>query len=240
MMVAQEFEQAYTRMMEQAMESGSEERKRRLSEYGEAEKALLQQVWWPAVGSLDYLHPQYELVDLKGGTRFADFAYCPPLSYQLLLEVDGFGPHWRDISRWKFADDLCRQNHLLIEGWKLLRFAYDEVMEKPRRSQQTLLMGLAKWGGIARPAGEELSVYERALLHLMQECWGELTPVAAAKKMGISRGSAAKHLRSLVSKGLLVTKVSGTGRIMRYKLSTSNLSSKEVGNERMKRTRRST
>ncbi|SDX14925.1 hypothetical protein [Paenibacillus sp. CF384] len=226
MMEQQGFEQAYTRMMEQALAGGSEERKRRLAEHGDAEKALLQQVWWPAVGNLDYLHPEYELQDLKGGTRFVDYAYCPPLTYQLLLEVDGFGPHWRDISRWKFADDLSRQNHLLIEGWKLLRFAYDEVMEKPRRGQQTLLMALAKWGGIARPAGEELSVYERALLHLMQECWGELSPVTAAKKMGISRESAAKYLRSLVSKGLLVAKVTPTGRVMRYKFSTSNWSSR--------------
>ncbi|SFS56228.1 hypothetical protein [Paenibacillus sp. BC26] len=217
-MMEQEFEEAYTRMMEQARQSGGAERKRRLSEHGEAEKALLQYVWWPAVGSLDYLHPEYELVDLKGGTRFADFAYCPPLSYQLLLEVDGFGPHWRDISRWKFADDLSRQNHLLIEGWKLLRFAYDEVMEKPRRCQQTLLMGLAKWGGITRPAGEELSVYERALLHLMQECWGELTLKHAAKSLGTTKRTARKGLQSLVSKGLFVASVSPTGRTMSYNL----------------------
>ncbi|WP_165822368.1 hypothetical protein [Paenibacillus montanisoli] len=51
-MSVQGFEQAYSRMMEQAMECGSAERRRKLQEQGGAEKALLEQVWWPAVGSL--------------------------------------------------------------------------------------------------------------------------------------------------------------------------------------------
>ncbi|WP_308635073.1 winged helix-turn-helix domain-containing protein [Paenibacillus silvisoli] len=217
------FEQAYQRMMEQAMECGSEERRRKLMEHGPAEKALVEQIWWPVVGSLEHLHPEYELQDLQGGTRFVDLAYLPPLPYRLALEADGFGPHARDVNRWRFADNLRRQNHLLIDGWHLLRFSFDDITEKPRRCQQTLLMGLAKWGGITRHAAElSLDVYERALLHVMQEIWGEVTPTIAAEKLGLNTKTAIKHLKKLVEKGLLKTEISSTGRIMRYRLASSN------------------
>ncbi|RAP77642.1 MarR family transcriptional regulator [Paenibacillus montanisoli] len=160
-------------------------------------------------------------MDLQGATRFADFAYLPPLPYRVALEADGFGPHARDVSRWRFADDLRRQNHLLIDGWHLLRFAYDDIMEKPRRCQQTVLMGLAKWGGITHQAELSLDVYERALLHVMQELWGEVTPAVAAKRLGVTRRTATSSLKSLEKKGFLQAFASPTGRIMRYRLAGS-------------------
>ncbi|WP_178075125.1 helix-turn-helix domain-containing protein [Paenibacillus albus] len=218
------FELAYTQMMEFAVKSSSEERKRRLLEADQAEKLFLKSVWWPAVGILDFLHPEYELQDLKGGARFADFAYMPPLPYRLLIEIDGFGPHWRDVSRWRFADDLQRQNHLLIDGWHLLRFAYDDISEKPRRCQQTLLMALAKWGGITRGLETNLDVYERALLHLMQQHWGEITPRVAAEELGISKRRVYEGLKSLVKRGILSPETSVKGRSMRYRFSSSNWS----------------
>ncbi|QHW33658.1 hypothetical protein GZH47_24575 [Paenibacillus rhizovicinus] len=154
------FETAYERMMEKALADSSSERKRRLLEKAQAEKTMLANVWWPAVGHLDDLHPEYEMADFKGGTRFADYAYLPPLPFRLIVEIDGFGPHWRDVSRWKFADDLQRQNHLLIEGWNILRFAFDDINEKPRRCQRSLLMGLAKWGGMLKTGQLALDVYD--------------------------------------------------------------------------------
>ncbi|REE78942.1 hypothetical protein A8990_12370 [Paenibacillus taihuensis] len=218
------FELAYAQLMDSAGLNSSEERKRRLLEHDQAEKLFLQNVWWPAVGNLDYLHPEYELQDLKGGARFANFAYMPPLPYRLLIEIDGFGPHWRDVTRWRFADDLQRQNHLLIDGWHLLRFAFDDVSEKPRRCQQTLLMALAKWGGITRGVEHSLDVYERALLHLMQQHWGEITPAAAMDKLGISKRRVIAGLKSLVRRGILSSVTSPKGRGMRYKFSSSNWS----------------
>ena len=52
------FELAYAQMMESAVKNSSEERKRRLLEHDQAEKFFLKNVWWPAVGSLDFLHPE--------------------------------------------------------------------------------------------------------------------------------------------------------------------------------------
>ncbi|REE70512.1 hypothetical protein A8990_13067 [Paenibacillus taihuensis] len=220
-----DFEHAYARMMESAVMSSSQERKRRIVEHDQAEKLFLQNVWWPAVGSLEDLHPEFEVQDLKGMARFADYAYLPSLPFRLLIEIDGFGPHWRDVTRWRFADDLQRQNHLLIDGWYLLRFAYDDLAEKPRRCQQTLLMAIAKWGGITRGIAHNLDVYERALLHLMQQHWGEITPTAAAEKLAICKRRATIGLQSLVRRGVLNAIVSSKGRNMRYKMSSSNWNS---------------
>ncbi len=41
-----------------------------------------------------------------------------------LLEGRGYGPHWRNVSRIQFSDHCRRQNDLVIDGWKVLRFSY--------------------------------------------------------------------------------------------------------------------
>jgi very-short-patch-repair endonuclease len=40
------------------------------------------------------------------------------------------------LSRQQFSDQLIRQNHLIIDGWKVLRFSLDDVKERPRMCEQ--------------------------------------------------------------------------------------------------------
>ena len=141
------FEAAYARMMESALNGSSEERKSRLLAHDQAEKTMLANACWPAVRNLDAVHPEYEMLDLKGGTR--------------------------------------------------LRFALDDMKEKPHRCRQTLLMGLAKWGGIARTADAELAFLERGMVHLLAETRGELSPSDAARKSGIHERTARKIFGTL-------------------------------------------
>lgn len=154
--------------------------------------------------------------DFKDGSRFCDFAYLPPKGSKILLEADGFGPHLRDASRWKFGDDLERQNHILIDGWKLLRFSKDYIVEKPKQCQQTLLLGLSKWTGTGAKESIALNVYERAILHLAAEYPNELTPAFIADILQINRRTATANLRSLEEKGFFVSIRSVKGRRMRY------------------------
>ncbi|MBN2982196.1 MULTISPECIES: DNA-binding response regulator [Cohnella] len=212
------FEREYGEMMNAAIKKSRGERKRRLlEEHGFAEK-MLAYVWWQAVGNLTHFHPEYEIVDLRGGIRFADYAYLPSPVFGLLLEVDGFGPHWRDISRWKYDDNEERQNLLLIDEWKLLRFSYDGVMEKTARCKQTILMALARWG---RPVGGEkvkLNVYERAVLHYSRSIGGEkFTTSQIAKAFDVTRKTIAPHLESLVEKNKLTAVLSPKGWRTGYK-----------------------
>ncbi|XEC95339.1 hypothetical protein AB6A23_01805 [Paenibacillus tarimensis] len=67
--------------------------------HGHAEKAFMRTVWWPVFHHFDGLEPEYELRDFKDGVRFLDFAYISG-SMKLAIEIDGYGPHWRDLSRW--------------------------------------------------------------------------------------------------------------------------------------------
>ncbi|MBB6731196.1 hypothetical protein [Cohnella zeiphila] len=64
------FELAYSQMMENALAMSRGERKRRLLEkHGHAEKMLAARVLWPALGSLEGLHPEFEIQDLRSGNR---------------------------------------------------------------------------------------------------------------------------------------------------------------------------
>jgi len=211
------FESAYQSMMERAIRESSGERKRRLLLDRFNEKLLARNVWWQVRGNLEGLIPEMEIIDLKDGTRFSDYGYVPPApkSRGMLLEADAFGTHLRDVSRWKYADDLKRQNHLLIDGWKLLRFSRDDMLEKPRRCQQTLLAALSAWGFITPKAGPKLNVYERAILHYANEHVGFVRIRELSENLQISYQSLAKFTRSLEDKGLVTLERSAGGRVMR-------------------------
>ncbi|THF77329.1 DNA-binding response regulator [Cohnella fermenti] len=224
------FESEYAEMMARAVKESRGERKRRLlEEHGIAEK-ILAYVWWQAVGSLKHLHPEYEIMDLRGTTRYADYAYLPSPVFGLLLEADGFGPHWREISRWKFDDNEERQNLLLIDEWKLLRFSFDGLKDKTVRCKQTILMALARWG---RPIGGEkveLNVYERAILHYATTSDAEkLTPKLVSHELKISLKTTISFMSSLSEKKLLTPIISLTGRKMAYLLPTRRLSTSKRG-----------
>lgn len=108
----QAFETAYEEWMTIQIAASSGERRRRLKEHGYLEKMLLRNVWWPAVGSFEFLHAEYEVADFRDGARFLDLAYVRA-PHRICLEADGFGPHSRHADRYKFSDDLTRQNYLI-------------------------------------------------------------------------------------------------------------------------------
>ncbi|WP_199621560.1 hypothetical protein [Paenibacillus alkalitolerans] len=86
-----DFNAAYEKWLADHKSKSEGERLRRLEEgHGEPEKLFLENVWWPVVGSLDDLHPEYEVVDFKGGKRYLDFAYIRRY-YKIALEILGFG-----------------------------------------------------------------------------------------------------------------------------------------------------
>lgn len=216
------FERAYAQMMERALKESRGERKRRLLEnHGRGERMLVARVLWPVLGSLEHLHPEYEIRDLSGGVNFVDYAYIPSSQLELLLECDGFGPRWRDISRWDFDRQEERQNQLLLDEWRLLRFSFDGIMEKTERCRNTVRMALAKWGQMTVGSGEEiyLGVYERAILHYGLSNIGQtLTPTNVAQELGTNRHTVTKYMRMLEKKGWLSPVYSPTGKTMGYRL----------------------
>jgi hypothetical protein len=210
------FDGAYSGFMKYHVEQRKGERLRRLQEgHGHAEKLFLEQVWWPAFGQFSHLHPEFEVSDFKDGYRYLDFAYIRPF-FRVALEIDGYGPHWRNLSRWQFSDQWQRQNHLIIDGWRVMRFTYDDVKEKPRLCQQTIQQFMGRW------LGEEKSVdaatyVEKEIVRIALQLSRPITPEDVCGHMGIENKYARKLLHSLVEKKWLHP-ASGNARIRSYRL----------------------
>ncbi|WP_336785275.1 DNA-binding response regulator [Paenibacillus sp. MMO-177] len=158
------FDSYYEEWLAVQLKAGSSDRQRRLREHGYAERIFMEQVWVPAIGQSEYLHGEYEVSDFKDGVRLLDFAYVRH-PYRIAIEIDGYGPHCRDIDRRGFADRLLRQNHLMLDGWVVLRFSFDDVKERPRQCQQMLQQMLGKL--YSQEAGKDMTLHQREIIRIV-------------------------------------------------------------------------
>jgi len=210
------FEQAYERFMKEHLSRRKGERLRRLEQghqYGE--KLILQNTWYPAFGHFEKLHPEYEVRDFRSGVRYLDIAYVYE-GFSIDVEADGYSPHQRDISRDAFSDERDRQNDLVIDGWKIIRFSVDRLINQPRECQRRLqqLMGkcLGEWERMNGLSLEEREIIKRAL-----RLSGVLKVGDVQECLGVSDRTARKWLHRLVQKRVLLPQ-SGTQRIHCYRL----------------------
>jgi len=216
----QTFETNYEAWMKRQIAASTGERRRRLREHGYLEKLFLLNVWWPAVGSFEHLHAEYEISDFKDGVRFLDFAYIR-MPHKICMEADGFGPHARYADRHKFTDDLTRQNHLVIDDWRVLRFPADDIEQRPRKCQQIVLQLLGRlYGGGTSYA--ELPVMQREILRYAACSPDPVKPAEVVKLLGVGDKYARKLLRELASTGYLEP-VNGSSRIRSYRLNFSKI-----------------
>jgi hypothetical protein len=195
---------------------GMGERERRLNKgLGHGELRFLKQVWWPMNHSFEYLHPEYEVFDFKDGSRFIDFAYIRN-QIRIAIEIEGFGPHLRNISRWQYSDQQRRQNDLLLDNWNLLRFTYDHIEEQPRYCQQAIQQMLGKWIGESK-AEAQLNYLEKEIIRVFIRNSGILIPADLSKHLGIEAQTVRKLLKGLCDKGIIEPH-RGIKRIRSYRL----------------------
>ncbi|WP_127585517.1 helix-turn-helix domain-containing protein [Paenibacillus koleovorans] len=211
------FTEAYNRyMMEQIKDSSGERKRKLLDPKRYAEAMFLYQVWWPSFGGFRRLVAEYEVRDFKDGWRYLDFVYVIN-NVRICIEVDPFGTHFRNIDRHKYDDNLWRHNDLQVDEWKILRFSLDMIKNHPKKCQQTIMSALAKWGLEDAAEHPDLTPAEYRVWKWFC-CQDEATsPSKAAKALGMDRKTAAKHLKSISSKGLLLVIASSTGRNMKYR-----------------------
>lgn len=211
-----EFEKEYQIFMNAHLQARTGERLRRLQEgHNQAEMLFLKQVWWPLFYHFRNLHPEYEVDDFKDGKRYLDFAYIRP-AIRICFEVDGYGPHLKNISRWQFADNLERQNQLVIDGWTVIRFSYDQVKEKPRRCQQIVQQVIGRWLGDELDQ-TTLSYLEKEVLRLAIRKGEAITPIEVEKHLKLSDKTVKRILSQLVQKNMLIP-ASGVVRVRSYHL----------------------
>lgn len=177
-----------------------------------AEKLFLRKLYWPLKGSLDKLIPEFEVIDGAGKVRFLDHA---EVQYPKLLdyEVEGYGPHQKEASRWTFADDRRRTAALRLLGWESFHIAYSDIVQNPLASQQLLKRWLAQF----EPKPQEVAWTE----HLMRLALyhGEFTLGDVCRVLGVSAQPAREFIRKLISEGKVIAHSNGVKRIHCYKVS---------------------
>ncbi|WP_404446604.1 DNA-binding response regulator [Sutcliffiella horikoshii] len=161
-------------------------------DFTKAFRRVLKQVWWPLFYQFKYLHPEYEIDDYKDGKRYLDFAYIRP-GIRISLEVDGYGPHLMNISRWQFSDKLERQNQLVIDRWTVIRFSFDQVKQNPRRCQQVVQQVIGRWLGDELDQ-TSLSIFEKEVLRLVIRRGEEVYPTEVEKYLKLSDKTVKKYL----------------------------------------------
>lgn len=215
-----EFQAAYEELLQEQMKGSSPERLRMLRDgLGHAELAFLEEVWWPVVGNFRFLHPQCEVADFAGASRFIDFAYLRG-GLKLAIEIDGFTTHAKNLDRRQFSYQLRRQNALTLDRWEILRFAHDDIVSHPRRCQQTIQQYLgSRFAADLHGPGDDprITAIDREIVRLARGLPRPLTPSDLIQHLGAGRQTAYRHLRRLVARGWL-TPASGTRRVRAYAL----------------------
>jgi hypothetical protein len=216
------FEQAHRDWLESHLQCRRGESKRRLQEgHNHAEKEFLRHVWWPAFDHFDYLHPEYEVMDYREGARFLDFAYIrPPM--KIAIEVDGYGPHLRDISRRQFCDQWVRQMHLINDSWVVVRIGYDDIKERPRLWQQLFQQMIGRWFGDPGRQLQKIDCMEREVVRLGLRLSRPIKLKDVETELQCGYRYARKVMQNLVEKQWVVPTGSGTQRIHSWRLNIDN------------------
>lgn len=180
---------------------------------------FLEKVWSPAFGHFEHLQPEYEVADFRDGSRYLDFAWIRN-GARLAIEIDGYGTHQRHADKQRFSDDRIRQNHLVLDRWDILRFAYDDVKERPRMCVQMIqqYMGSILSSAI-QPIIAPLTAEEREIMRMAaQLAPTSFVPGAICDLIGVEGQKARKLLHNLVRQCLLVPAGRGQTRICKYRL----------------------
>lgn len=213
-----DFEKAHETFIAKHISLREGARLRRLEEgHGHAEKKFLQQIWWHSFGHFQDLHPEYEIKDFRDGSRFLDFAFLRH-SLKLAIEIDGYVPHSSDISRAQFSDQLVRQNHLILDGWKVLRFSYDDVKNRPRMCEQALQQCIGRHFGDIFSQAMALNYIEKEIIRFALTLEREIKPTDVQILLQIGIKKAQRTLKEMYEKSLLEPGGEGRSRIRCYKV----------------------
>jgi len=210
------FEQQYEEWLLNHVNNESNPRRRELLDKGLGHGTIefLRSVWFPAVGNLDYLFPEWEVRDFNNGYRYLDLAYTPG-GVKGGIEIQGYGPHARDLDVRRFKD-LCRRHCLLaLDGWTFLPIAYPSIVEEPKQCQQLVLAFIGKF--IATDVPSTLTWLEAETLRYARRLLRPFTPMELMAHLKVTGRHARRILHELVEKQLLDI-VSGQKRIRTYQI----------------------
>lgn len=210
------FKQHYEEWLQENLDKEKNPRRRELlaKGLGHGTVEFLRSVWFPAVGNLNHLLPEWEVRDFSNGYRYLDLAYMPA-GTKGGIEIQGYGPHARDLDVRRFKD-LCRRHCLLsLDGWTFLPIAYPSIVDEPKQCQQLVLSFIGKF--IASDVPSSLSWLEAETVRFARRLLRPITPLELANHLRVSDRQTRRILHELVNLQILDI-ASGQQRARTYKL----------------------
>lgn len=212
------FEDEHAAWWEEHRAKRTGERRDRMNDgQGYLEKRLLQQAWWPMSGTLEGLHPEYEVRDLNDGYRYIDLAYLPQ-SAKLAIETDGYASHVSQVSRRRHGDLSLRDLHLAADGWTVLHISSELIETRPRQVQQALQQIIWRHTGKGPREEPGFSPDEREIIRWCRLRREPITPRDICALLNIAPGYARRLLHRLAERGVLQP-CSGHLRVRSYMMS---------------------
>ncbi|WP_338552782.1 transcriptional regulator [Paenibacillus sp. KS-LC4] len=211
------FEQQYDEWMQENLNNEKNPRRLELLHkgLGHGTKEFLRSVWFPAVGHFNHLLPEWEVRDFNNGYRYLDLAYMPSVGAKGGIEIQGYGPHARDLDVRRFKD-LCRRHSLLsLDGWTFLPIAYPSIVDEPKQCQQLVLAFIGKF--IATDVSSSLSWLEAETVRLARRLLRPICPMELSSHLRVSDRHARRILHELVELQIMEI-ASGQLRARTYRL----------------------
>jgi hypothetical protein len=106
--------------------------------------SFLRMIWYPAIGNLNDLFPEYEVRDLNNRYRYLDLAYMPG-GAKGCIEIHDYSSHARDVDAVRFKDLCMKQSELVLDDWFFLTVAYLSIQEDPGLCKQLSLSFVGKF-----------------------------------------------------------------------------------------------
>ncbi|MBB2483458.1 transcriptional regulator [Bacillus sp. APMAM] len=211
-----QFEEKFKKWHQDNITNEKNHRRREILEKGLGHGTIefLRLVWFPVVGNFDHLHPEWEVQDFNNGYRYLDLAYMPGLA-KGGIEIQGYGPHARDLDVRRFKDLCWRHSLLALDGWTFLPIAYLSIQDEPKRCQQLILSFIGKFTSIDVPS--QLSWLEAETVRFAYRLLRPFTTIEVANHLRISDRHTRRILRKLVDLQILAV-ASGKKRARTYSL----------------------
>ena len=175
---------------------------------------FLQTIWYPVIGNLDHLYPEWEIRDFGNRYRYLDLAYMPG-GAKGCIEIQDYSSHARDIEAWRFKDLCLKHAYLSLDDWITLPIAYLSIVEDPSVCKKLVLSFVGKF--VSVPVHQSLDLLETETLRFARTVIRPFTSEELSAHLERSDRQARRVLDQLVKRNLLVV-ANGKQRYRTYQL----------------------
>ncbi|MFD2671698.1 transcriptional regulator [Marinicrinis sediminis] len=213
------FEKQYDEWLEMHITNEKNPRRREILKKGLSHGTVkfLQSIWFPTIGNLSNLYPEYEVRDLNNRYRYLDLAYMPN-GTKGCIEIHDYRSHARDVDTSRFKDLCMKQAMLVLDDWYFLPIAYLSIRDDPEVCKQLVLSFVGKFLSI--DISLKLTWAEAETIRYARRVMRAFEPRELAEHLLLSENRTRVVLRSLLDKKLLFV-ASGIQRYRTYQLNDS-------------------